>query len=124
MQNNSELKPRNHYLNKLISFQDAEPVKIITGIRRCGKSSLMQMMMIQHLRQNGVSAEQIFALDFEDYENQRLSTDDLYNLVKAKATSISDKRLYLFCDEIQHLQGWENVINGFRVSLNCDIYLT
>ena len=123
MQNNSELKPRNHYLNKLISFQDAEPVKIITGIRRCGKSSLMQMM-IQHLRQNGVSAEQIFALDFEDYENQRLSTDDLYNLVKAKATSISDKRLYLFCDEIQHLQGWENAINGFRVSLNCDIYLT
>ena len=116
MQNNSELKPRNHYLNKLISFQDAEPVKII-------KSSLMQMM-IQHLLQNGVRAEQIFALDFEDYENQRLSTDDLYNLVKAKATSISDKRLYLFCNEIQHLQWWENVINGFRVSLNCDIYLT
>ena len=61
------LKKRDFYLNKLIAFQDTEPVKVITGIRRCGKSSLMKLM-IRHLRESGISDEQIIAMNFESME--------------------------------------------------------
>ena len=59
-----ELKKRDNYLNKLIAFQDAEPVKVITGIRRCGKSSLLKLMVL-HLKETGISAQQIIEIDFD-----------------------------------------------------------
>lgn len=61
------LKQRDQYLNKLIAFQDTEPVKVVTGIRRCGKSSLLKLMAA-HLRDSGVEAGQIIEMNFESYE--------------------------------------------------------
>ena len=114
-------KNRDLYLNKLIAFQDTEPVKVVTGIRRCGKSSLLKLM-IQHLLDIGVSEEQIVEMNFESHDYKDLTSDGLYNHVKAMA--IPGKRMYLFFDELQRVPRWEEAVNSFRVDLDCDIYIT
>ena len=116
-----KLRKRDLYLNKLIAFQDTEPIKVVTGIRRCGKSSLLKLMAA-HLRENGVNDEQIIEMNFESYEFIKMTSDDLYQYVKER--SLPGKRMYLFFDELQRMAGWENTINAFRVDLDCDIYIT
>lgn len=117
----SKLKRRDNYLNKLIAFQDTEPVKVITGIRRCGKSSLLKLM-IEHLKDTGVLPEQIIEMNFESFEFRNMSSDDVYNYVKERL--VPDKRMYLFFDELQRINAWEDAVNAFRVDFNCDIYVT
>lgn len=116
-----ELKKRDIYLNKLIGFQDTEPVKVITGIRRCGKSSLLKLMM-QHLKNIGIRQEQIVEMNFEAFDFRNMSVDDVYNYVKERI--ISGKRMYLFFDELQRIEAWEEAVNAFRVEFDCDIYVT
>ena len=118
---NSKLKTRPNYLNKLIGFKDTEPVKVITGIRRCGKSSLLKLM-IEHLKQNGVLPSQILYVNFESFEYVEFNSTKLYNYVKERI--VANKRMYLFFDEVQRVKNWENAINAFRVDFNCDIYIT
>ena len=117
----SALKRRDLYLRKLIAFQDTEPVKIITGIRRCGKSSLMKLM-IQYLRDSGISEEQIIEMSFESMEYREMTVQDIYNYVKDRIPQ--NKRVYLFFDEIQRITRWQDAINSFRVDFDCDIYIT
>ena len=88
-----KLRKRDIYLNKLIAFQDTEPIKVVTGIRRCGKSSLLKLMAA-HLRENGVNDEQIIEMNFESYEFIKMTSDDLYQYVKER--SLPGKRMYLF----------------------------
>ena len=116
-----ELKNRNVYLRKLIEFQDTEPVKVITGIRRCGKSSLLKLMII-HLKETGVLPEQIIEMNFESYDFRSMSADDIYSYVKERV--VPQKRMYLFFDELQRINEWETAINAFRVDFDCDIYVT
>ncbi|WP_370752591.1 ATP-binding protein [Ruminococcus sp.] len=116
-----KLKKRNIYLKKLIAFQDTEPVKVITGIRRCGKSSLLKLMA-EHLKENGILPEQIIEMNFESFNFKNMSSDDVYNYVKERI--IPDKRMYLFFDELQRISSWEEAVNAFRVDFNCDIYVT
>ena len=116
-----QLKNRDIYLNKLIGFRDTEPVKVVTGIRRCGKSSLLKLMAA-HLKQTGVLPEQIVEMNFESFEFKDLSSDDVYRYVKARV--VPGKRMYLFFDEIQRINAWENAVNALRVDLDCDIYVT
>lgn len=116
-----DLKNRDSYLNKLIGFQDTEPVKVITGIRRCGKSSLLKLM-VRHLKSTGKSEEQIIEMNFESHDCKDMSSDDVYQYVKERI--IPQKRMYLFFDEIQRIDAWENAINSFRVDFDCDIYVT
>ena len=116
-----ELKNRDRYLKKLIGFQDTEPVKIITGIRRCGKSSLLKLM-IRHLRETGIEQEQIVEINFESHDFRSMTSDEVYHYVKEKV--ITGKRMYLFFDELQRIDAWEDAINSFRVDLDCDIYIT
>ena len=118
---NSKLKTRPNYLKKLIGFKDTEPVKVITGIRRCGKSSLLKLM-IEHLKQNGVLPSQILYVNFESFEFVEFNSTKLYNYVKERI--VAGKRMYLFFDEVQRVKNWENAINAFRVDFNCDIYIT
>lgn len=118
---NSKLKTRPNYLKKLIGFKDTEPVKVITGIRRCGKSSLLKLM-IEHLKQNGVLSSQILYVNFESFEFVEFNSTKLYNYVKERI--VANKRMYLFFDEVQRVKNWENAINAFRVDFNCDIYIT
>ena len=121
MSSSRVFKNRDLYLNKLIAFQDMEPVKVVTGIRRCGKSSLLKLM-IQHLLDTGVPKEQIVEMNFESYDYKDLTSNGLYNHVKAMA--IPGKSMYLFFDEIQRVPRWEEAVNSFRVDLDCDIYIT
>lgn len=116
-----ELKKRDLYLNKLIAFQDTEPVKVVTGIRRCGKSSLLKLMA-EHLKETGVAEEQIIEMNFESHEFKKMSADEFYHYVKDRV--IPEKRMYLFFDELQRITDWEDTVNSFRVDFNCDIYIT
>lgn len=115
------LRKRDLYLDKLIAFQDTEPIKVVTGIRRCGKSSLLKLMAA-HLRGNGVSDDQIIEMNFESYEFLKMTADELYRYVKERV--LPDRRIYLFFDELQRMDGWENAVNSFRVDFDCDIYIT
>lgn len=117
----AQLKRRDVYLNTLIGFQDTEPVKIVTGIRRCGKSKLLELM-IQHLLASGISEEQIVRMNFESYAFQNMTKDEFHSYVIERI--IPGKRMYLFFDEPHKIQEWEIVVNSFRVDLDCDIYIT
>ena len=121
LKSRSELRNRDLYLNRLIAFQDTEPVKIITGIRRCGKSSLLKLMA-RHLSNNGILEEQIIELNFESMEFRRMSAEALYLYVKERLPE--SKRAYLFFDEIQRVDQWQDAVNSFRVDFDCDIYVT
>lgn len=115
------LKRRDLYLNRMIAFQDTEMIKVITGIRRCGKSSLMKLMA-QHLQENGVTQQQILEMNFESMRFPDLDARGLYEYVEARI--LPNQRMYLFFDEVQKITGWENAVNAFRVDFDCDIYIT
>ena len=121
MINSHKLRRRDGYLNKLIGFQDTEPVKVVTGIRRCGKSSLLKLM-VRHLKDTGISPEQIVEMNFESFDFRGMNADDIYRYVKQRA--VPGKRMYLFFDELQRIKAWEDAVNAFRVDLDCDIYVT
>jgi len=116
-----ELKARDYYLNKLIAFRDTEPVKVVTGIRRCGKSSLLKLM-VQHLKDTGIAEDQIIEMNFESHDFKKMTADDFYQHVKERV--LPGKRMYLFFDELQRIDHWEDTVNSFRVDFNCDIYIT
>lgn len=116
-----ELKKRDLYLNKLTAFQDTEPVKVVTGIRRCGKSSLLKLM-VAHLKDIGITDEQIVEMNFESHAFKNMNSDSFYEYVKEKV--VPNKRMYLFFDEVQRVPSWEDAVNSFRIDFNCDIYVT
>ncbi len=116
-----KLKKRDRYLNKLIGFQDTEPVKVITGIRRCGKSSLLKLM-VAHLIESGIQPEQIVEMNFESNDFRKMTSDSVYDYVKKQ--TVTGKRMYLFFDEIQRIDAWEDAVNALRVDMDCDIYVT
>lgn len=116
-----KLKKRDLYLNRLIAFQDKDIIKIITGIRRCGKSSLLRLMA-QHLRESGIAPGQIIELNFESMEFSGMSSMQFYQYVKNKL--VIGKTMYLFFDEVQRIADWQEAVNSFRVDFPCDIYIT
>lgn len=117
----SNLRKRDLYLQQLRAFRDTEMIKVITGIRRCGKSSLMKLMA-NELRTGGVAEDQIIEINFESMRFSDMTAKEFYACVTARA--VPGKRMYLFFDEVQRINGWENAVNSFRVDLDCDIYVT
>ena len=114
---------RDYYLKKIIPFIDTDLVKVLTGIRRSGKS-VMMLLIKDELIKRGVLTEQIISINFEDFDYINLRDPFILNeWIKTKARGIKGK-IYLFLDEIQEVSNWEQVINSFRVSLNIDIYIT
>lgn len=118
---NTTLKKRDLYLNRMIAFQDKEMIKVMTGIRRCGKSSLMKLMA-EHLRETGVQDTQIIEMNFESMRFPDMDARSFYEYVKERI--LPNQRMYLFFDEVQRVKGWENAVNSFRVDFDCDIYIT
>ena len=113
---------RASYLNKLIAFKDKNLIKVITGIRRCGMSTIMEIYR-DWLKEQGVSIDQIVYLNFEDYDNFELrNPKNLYAYIKPLL--IEDKMNYLFFDEIQHVQDFPDIINSLNLKPNVDIYIT
>lgn len=114
---------RQKYLDKLISQKDKDIVKVITGIRRCGKSVLLFDIYYDHLLSIGVQKENIIKINLETKKNESLrNADALYNAIVEQI--VNDDRYYIFIDEIQMVDGFEDVVNGLRVDYNCDVYIT
>lgn len=113
---------RTEYLQKLIAFRDKHIIKIITGIRRCGKSTLMEIFQ-DYLKANHVEKAQILAVNFEDFDYRELrDAEKLHAYVKGHMAK--DKMTYLFLDEIQHVENWPDVIDSLYLRKNLDIYIT
>lgn len=113
---------RSEYMQRLKAFKDSKIIKVVTGLRRAGKSTLLQMFK-DELTQSGVPAEQIQYINFElmKYDAIR-GYRELYELVKGNA--VKGKRNYLFFDEIQQVSGWEKAINSLSLEYDADIYIT
>lgn len=113
---------RRDYLDKLIAFKDKKLIKVITGIRRCGKSTIMEIFR-DWLLNNGVSPEQILYLNFEDYDNIELRNPlALHRYIKPLI--LPDKPTYIFFDEIQHVKDFPDIINSINLKPNVDLYVT
>ncbi len=113
---------RAEYLEQLLSFKDKQLIKIITGIRRCGKSTLFELYR-DELKINGVEDGQIIALNFEEADNEGLRDYmPLYDYIKEHL--LPNKMSYIFLDEIQHVQQWERAVDSLFIKKNCDVYIT
>ena len=111
------------YMSRIRPFIGTELIKVMTGIRRCGKSVMLELIK-QELTESGVNPAQFISINFEDMNYSHLQTAKaLHDEITQKAADI-DGKVYLFFDEIQEVKDWEKCINSFRVSLNCDIYIT
>jgi len=115
--------PRKDYLKKLAEGKDrTDTVKIVTGMRRCGKSVLMRQF-IEELKRSGVGEDRIFYLNFESEDYQDLT--DYKEVTEILRNNVSKKdRTYVLFDEIQRIDGWEKNINALMVDYNADIYIT
>ena len=117
----TNLISRELYLRQLRAFRDTDMIKVLTGIRRCGKSSLMKLMA-QWLRDNGIEDKQIIEINFESMLFSEMTVEEFYSYITERV--IAGKRMYLFFDEVQRIAGWEKAVNSFRVDFDCDIYIT
>lgn len=118
-----DLIKRKKYLQQLINWRDKKVIKVITGVRRCGKSTLMDLYK-SYLRQQGVADEQIISINFEDYDYiDLLEPRNFYAYVKERI--LSDGRMtYFFFDEIQNVKDFERVVDSLYIKPNVDIYIT
>lgn len=116
-----ELVLRNEYLERLNNLRHKKLIKIVTGIRRCGKSTILEMFRVQLLNE-GVEENQIIFLNLEEYENKELrNPDSLYSYIKERLTS---KMNYIILDEIQRVENFPDVVDSLYVKKNVDLYLT
>ena len=114
---------RKKYLEELISLQDNGIIKIITGMRRCGKSYLLFEIFASYLESNGIAPDHIIKVDLEDYKNRAMrNPDNLYAYVESRITD--GNMYYILLDEVQMLEQFEDVLNGFLKIRNVDIYVT
>lgn len=117
------MKKRDLYLHQLIRFQDKPLIKVITGIRRCGKSTLLALYD-EYLLGTGIPADHIIRMNFESLEYDEITGyKQLYAYVSAKM-SADRKRYYLLLDEVQQVESWEKAVNSFLVDFNVDICIT
>ena len=114
---------REMYMNRIRPFMGTDLIKVLTGIHRCGKSVMLELIK-QELAASGINPAQFISINFEDMNYTHLQTAKaLHEEITKRASHINGK-IYLFFDEIQEVKDWEKCINSFRVSLDCDIYIT
>lgn len=113
---------REQYLSKLVAFRDKQIIKVVTGVRRCGKSTLMEIYQ-DYLKNNGVSDEQIIAINLEDFDFYELRDKaKLHAYIKERL--VQDRQTYIFIDEVQQCEEFPIVIDSLYIKKNVDIYLT
>ena len=110
------------YLDKIMPFVDTPFVKILTGVRRCGKSTILKMIIKKIKKEKNVDDEQILNYRFDSMEYEDMTTKELYLEIKSKI--LQSKKTYLFLDEIQEIEGWEKVVNTLTSDFDVDIYIT
>ena len=113
---------RKEYLNQLLSWKDKNIIKVLTGIRRCGKSTILKLYQ-EYLLENGIDQSQIISINFEELEYEELQDyKKLYQYIKDKL--VENKTMYIFLDEIQNVPSYEKVVDSLHVKENIDIYIT
>ncbi|NWO19133.1 ATP-binding protein [Leptotrichia sp. oral taxon 223] len=113
---------RKEYLDILVKSKDRQIIKVVSGVRRCGKSTLFEIYK-DFLLENGVAKNQIISINFEDMDYEELTDyKKLYEYIKSKL--IEDKRNYIFLDEIQHVDKFEKVVDSLFIKENTDLYIT
>jgi len=115
--------PRETYISKIRPFINTDLIKVLTGIRRSGKSAMLELIKEEVLKM-GVSPDQFICINFEDLSNSRLLNPQVFHEEILRQSQTDSRKKYLFLDEIQELPGWEKPVNSLRVNSNCDIYLT
>lgn len=110
------------YLNKIMPFVNTPFVKILTGVRRCGKSTILKMIQKKLKEEHHITDEQILSYRFDSMEYEDMTSKELYQELKTKI--LNTKKTYLFLDEIQEINGWEKVVNTLASDYDVDIYIT
>ena len=114
---------RKAYLDKIIPLIDKNLIKVLTGVRRAGKTILLQQIQT-YLRQNGRDDRQIVYINFESRSNAHLKDPDAIYRHILDAAKASSGKVYIFLDEIQSVSSWEEVVSSLLVDIDCDIYIT
>lgn len=113
---------RNSYLNQLLDWKDKNIIKVLTGIRRCGKSTILKQFQ-SYLMNHGVAENQIISINFEEMEfDELLDYKKLYQYIKERM--VDYKRMYIFLDEVQNVAMYEKVVDSLYVKEDIDIYIT
>ena len=116
--------PRELYMQKIRPFMNTEVVKVLTGIRRCGKSVMMELIQ-EELRKSGVAESRILSLNLESKADPRVrDIQTVLDAVRQHADCQDNEKVYLFFDEIQELAGWETLVNSLLIDIDADIYIT
>ncbi|MEE0206674.1 MAG: ATP-binding protein [Peptococcaceae bacterium] len=110
------------YVDRIMAFVDAPFIKILTGVRRCGKSTILKLIMKRLVEERGIAPEQIVSYRFDSMEYDGYSAREMYALLKGALAP--QRRTYLFLDEVQEIEGWEKVVNSLATDFDVDIYLT
>lgn len=110
------------YVDRIMAFVDAPFIKILTGVRRCGKSTILKLIMKRLVEERGIPPEQIVSYRFDSMEYDGYSAREIYALLKGALAP--QRRTYLFLDEVQEIEGWEKVVNSLATDFDVDIYLT
>lgn len=111
------------YLKQLIQFKDSDFIKVITGVRRSGKSVLL-MLFKEYLLQENVPEDHIIYMNFESFDYQTITTEEKFREKLNELIPKDGEKIYLLFDEIQVVEGWQRVVNGIRVSFDSDIIIT
>ena len=114
---------REQYMKRIRPFIGNELIKVLTGIRRCGKSVMLELIQ-EELQENNVSSDQFISINFEKMSNSRFCTaQSLHDEIERRMQDINGKA-YFFFDEIQEVADWEKCVNSCRMEFDCDIYIT
>ena len=110
------------YTEKIMVYTDTPFVKVLTGVRRCGKSTILKMIMEKLQTERGISADQIVSMRFDSMEYEDMTAKQMFEAVKAKLSE--NKKTYFFLDEVQEIEGWEKVVNSLASDYDVDLYVT
>ena len=110
------------YIEKIIAYTDTPFVKVLTGVRRCGKSTILKMIMEKLQTERGISADQVVSMRFDSMEYEDMTAKQMFEAVKAKLSK--NKKTYVFLDEVQEIEGWEKVVNSLASDYDVDMYVT
>ena len=110
------------YTEKIMAYTDTPFLKVLTGVRRCGKSTILKMIMEKLQNEMGISVDQIVSMRFDSMEYEDMTAKQMFADVKAKLSE--NKKTYLFLDEVQEIEGWEKVVNSLASDYDVDLYVT
>ena len=113
---------RSNYVSRIMAFADTPFVKILTGVRRCGKSTILKMIQNKLQQERGISPERIISYRFDSMEYDDMTAKQMFAELKARI--VPDGKTYFFLDEVQEIKGWEKVVNSIQSDYDVDIYVT